>query len=609
VLACGGPAAEKRERQSSFAAELLPATLQPTPTGTEVKKARVRVYADDEHRAQTLSWERKFSVMLRRANKVLGPTAGLELEITETKSWPRKSSASDIDAMLVELEDLDPGGDVHFVIGVATALPEVTTAMHQLGVARPLGKHIVIRGLNDTKEVELLGSVLNELSKDSREKLWSQRKKHKETAVFLHELGHVLGALHTKERGRLLYPTYDSKIVAFTPANARLIRIAAGFRVSAGPTGDRTGELQALRAYLAATKYPAWDEKEVQLLNALIEQRIASGGATTTELGALSTAVRPADRVEYRDAVGLADNGRILEAWEKAEPLFEYYPDEPAIQVLRCRLASARRMSGAEVAELCEKAAELAPANVTPSVKVALAAAKADDRPAALAALARARKRLLSAGQRDDVSAEDLEAAWEEMADAYQQLGLVTLAGDAAERSGGAASIAKWARNKAARYAVPPLGSALRKKLSAESDADYMQAVTGILRKIYQKDYAGAAAGAAEARARFGDQAGIDAALCDMAIRQRNYGKAKSLCKRAIARFDGGAWAHYLYGLLLKRDKNTRGAVRHLARAVELGLDHKHPYQVLAELYRAAGNKAGLEKLSETHAAQFGQPL
>lgn len=601
LACCGNP---KTQRQARFANDLLPAKLLPTPTGTEVKKAKVRVYADDEHRAQTVNWERKFSVMLRRANEVLGPTAGLELEIVETKAWPRTSASSDLEAMLAELEDLDPGGDVHFVVGVATALPEVTASMHQLGVARLLGKHLVVRGLNDTKEIEVLGAVLDNLSTENREKLWSIRRKHKETALFLHELGHLLGAIHTNEPGRLLHPTYDAKIVDFARANAKLMRIAAGFRTSAGPTGDRRAELEALRAYLAATTYAGWVKEDHLLLDAMIQERLASGGATKTELGALSDAVRPADRKSYRDAMKLADRGRILEAWEKAEPLFEFYPDEPAIQVLRCRLASARKMAPAQVAALCEKAAALAPADVAPTIKVAMSAARANDRSTAFEALAKARERLLSIEQTDDV-----KAAWEEMADAYRHLGLIMLAADAAGRSGGAAEIAKWARSKAARYAVPPLGSPLRAKLPAGADADYITAVTEVLRKVYARDYPGAAQAAKAAKARFGDQPGVDAALCDMAVRQRRYGQAKSLCKRAIRRFDGAGWAHYLYGLLMKRDKKSAAAIKHLARAVELGLDHKHPYQVLAQLYEKAGKTAELEALRQLHAKRFGAPL
>ena len=602
--ACGGPSSAKQAQQASFAAELLPATLQPTPTGTEVKTARIRVFADDEHRAQTINWERKFSVMVRRANKILGPTAGLQLEIVESRSWPRKSPSGDLEAMLAELEDLDPGGDVHFVVGVATALPQVTTSIHQLGIARPLGKHLIVRGLNDTKEVEVLGAALTELSKESRERLWSIRRKHKETVVFLHEIGHVLGGVHTREQGRLLSPMYDAKIVGFTPANARMMRIAAGFRTLAGPTGDRRPELDALRAYLEATKYPGWVDQERQLVAALIADLIASGGVTKTELGALSEAVRPADRKRYREAVGLADRGQIIEAWTEAEPLFEFYPNEAAIQVLRCRLASARKMDAVEVTELCEKAAELSPADVSPSIKIALNAAKANKPEAALEALSRARDRLLSIEQSDDV-----KAAWEEMADAYRQLGLIALAADAARRSGGADSIAKWAKNKSARYAVPPLESPLRARLPASADAEYVAAVTELLRKIYARDYAGAAAAAQKTKGRFGDQPGVDAALCDMAIRQRRYGQATSLCRRAIRRFDGAAWAHYLYGLLMKRDNKKTAAIKHLARSVELGLDHKHPYQVLAELYKATGKTAELEALQRQHLQQFNSPL
>lgn len=597
---CGGSSHSRPPKPPpDFPSELLPAELTPTPTGEKVSTVKVRVYADDDYRAQTINWERKLSVLLRRVNKVLGPTAGLELELERTSSWSRKSSSSDMDAMLAELEELDSGSGVALVVGLTSALPQVTSSIHQLGIARPLGKHMVIRGLNDTKEVAVLGAALRRLSDESRDKLWSIRKKHKETVIFLHELGHVLGAMHVKLDGTMLYPTYDVKIARFSPETAKLMRIAASFRAS--EKRDRRAELEALRAYLAATKWPGWVPEEKSALEQLIAQKLAGPAeAPATEAAALSDQVRPADRKTYRAALDLADSGKYLEAWAKAEALFEFYPDEPALAVLACRLASAQKRS--DVADRCSRAAELAPENVTPTIEVALAAAAGGDNQRAVAKLDEARGRLLGL---------QLEAAsaWGELAAAYRKLQLPALAADAAGRSGGSADdVATWASRLMARYGVPPLGSRDH-RLPPELDVEYIDAVKGVLKQVYAHKFAAAEKLAEAARRRFGPTSGVEAALCDLEIRRRRYPQARAHCRRALTRLESDSWAHYLLGLLEQRDKHRGRAIEHLARAIALDPELRHAYQVLAGLYRQAGKTSELGELESSYRATFGSNL
>jgi tetratricopeptide (TPR) repeat protein len=604
ATACG-PAPGKRGTQVGFARELLPAELAPTPTGEVIGRARVTVYADDDYRARTLNWERKFSVMLRRANKVLGPTAGIELEIAEAHSWARKAASSDMEAMLAELEDLDPGADVHFVVGLTAALPEVTSTIHQLGIARPLAKHVVIRGLNDTKEIAVLGAALSQLSNESRQRLWSIRKKHKETVVFLHELGHALGALHVSEPRGLLTPGYDTGIARFTPANARLMRIVAGFRLAGAR--DRGRELEAIRAYLAAARYPGWVAEDKERLGQLLDQQ-QSGAGSPVEIAPLSDQVRPSDRKTYRAAVELADSGRAIDAWEAAEPLFEFYPDEPGLAVLACRLADARGLPPAEVDTRCRRAAELAPADLTPTLKIALAAVASGKAAEAAAALGDARDRLLGiGGDRPEALAE----AWAQLAAAYRELELVGLALDAADRSGGEAeAVAGWARARMSRYGLPPLGSKRRgARLPPTADADYINAVKAVLKLVYARKLGEAEKLAAATRRRFGETAGIETALCDLEIRRRRYPVARTHCKRALRLFEGGAWTHYLSGLLEQRDGRRARAIEHLTRAIELDSTLRHAYKVLEELYRDAGMTAELEALRARYRASFGSSL
>ena len=107
VSGCFFSKKKKKSGTQVYADDLTPAALLPTPTPGEVTTFKVRVYADDKHRAQILHWDRKVSVMLRRATAVMGPTAGIEFELVDTKQWARQ--ATEMSAMLTELEDLDPG--------------------------------------------------------------------------------------------------------------------------------------------------------------------------------------------------------------------------------------------------------------------------------------------------------------------------------------------------------------------------------------------------------------------------------------------------------------------------------------------------------------------
>src|ERR1041384_4652853 len=82
-----GSGKSSNEVQRENLAKLFPAQL--TATGAwkgEVRVAKIRVWADDEYRAQNVRWQHGFDDLLDYANQVLAPMLGVRLE-PEYRQW------------------------------------------------------------------------------------------------------------------------------------------------------------------------------------------------------------------------------------------------------------------------------------------------------------------------------------------------------------------------------------------------------------------------------------------------------------------------------------------------------------------------------------------
>src|SRR5690606_27861478 len=60
----------------------------------QLRTMKVRVWADDDHRAQNVRWQQTFGETLRHANDILAAQFGLRLE-AEYKSWSYRSTPGD----------------------------------------------------------------------------------------------------------------------------------------------------------------------------------------------------------------------------------------------------------------------------------------------------------------------------------------------------------------------------------------------------------------------------------------------------------------------------------------------------------------------------------
>lgn len=97
-----------------------------------IRTAKIRVWADDDYRAQNIHWEQAFAKQLDAVNEVLGPSVGLHLD-AEYRSWSRHAPgvtlSDDVDALAKQ----DPGTDVLSVVGLTSSLSLVTATFEQLG--------------------------------------------------------------------------------------------------------------------------------------------------------------------------------------------------------------------------------------------------------------------------------------------------------------------------------------------------------------------------------------------------------------------------------------------------------------------------------------------
>jgi hypothetical protein len=84
------------------------------------------------------------------------------------------------------------------VVGFVSSLRVFTAAQEDLGRACMFCRHFVLRGMFSAAESDAIDRALPLLSCAERENLARERRIHKETALFLHEWAHTLGAFHDR---------------------------------------------------------------------------------------------------------------------------------------------------------------------------------------------------------------------------------------------------------------------------------------------------------------------------------------------------------------------------------------------------------------------------
>jgi hypothetical protein len=344
---------QQKSAQKNVAQQQTPRTLQGTPATAGdasapshegAKVLRLRVHATPSYAAEVVDWPRQFARLLEDVNRVIEPTLDARFELTAASTWSTTLSSDDLDPLLTELRTIDRGDDVDGVVGLVGSLPVFARSFHQLGYGQVMGKHFTLRAMNDAREREAIEVELSRLAADEREALYQIRKRHKATAVFLHEVGHNFGLIHEADASSIMNTRYDKSMTAFSPASANIMRLTLEHRRE-GARGDERAFAQRLIEEFELTRanwVPAERDAMIASLKMMLAQPSFGSSDGSPDAGVADQAwkeVSSADRAVFAEAADNLRKGRPQEAWTQAEPLFARYPDVYAVQDLHCKLA------------------------------------------------------------------------------------------------------------------------------------------------------------------------------------------------------------------------------------------------------------------------------
>lgn len=202
------------------AAQLTPMRIKASGAWNgAVATKKIRVWADDEHRAQHLRWQQEFQAILDDANDILAPQFGVRFS-AELVSWSyRAPMGASLEATLKEIAQHDQGNDAFAVIALTSSLPMVTTTFDQIGIAYTPGRYLVLRGYSDVEERAAMEAYFEDLTKSERDLMFESRKHHKRLSLLLHELGHALGGQHAGDPSSIMTPSYSIQATQFDDAS------------------------------------------------------------------------------------------------------------------------------------------------------------------------------------------------------------------------------------------------------------------------------------------------------------------------------------------------------------------------------------------------------
>lgn len=588
---------DPRTTDREAARELAPVTLgdmAPRRATGEGRVLRVRVYADDDYRAATLRWQKKVERQLDRVNRVVEPAFNVRFELESARKWPRSHAGVGLSPLLDELEALDPGADVDWVVGYVTAFRGVTTSIHQLALAQMVSKHFVMRGMDDQEEGRAFAAAFGRMPESERETLYEERKAHKELVLFLHEWAHTLGAMHAEGEALVMNPAYDPKQSGFSEFEARCMSVALNARLA-----DRAKaypESAELLALLRDAPPGEGRDADRAQLRAMLEAR--AGGSTARRSGRRELPISEEEVAAYNAAVAALDADRLDEAWAKAAPVFAKHAREPRVTGLACSML-AGQAKAAEAAALCEAAMKLAPRDVDLPLAAATAHVRADQPVAAVHLLELAFAMLTSGSGPPD------QAALARLARVAMGAGSLTTAQDAAAKAGAedAPKLTAEIETLRRRWVLP----AGQSGVAPEHEAEYVQAYRALAQGGRQTPEWRARF--AKLQERFPESPGTKLLACERELDARHVPAATKLCEATVARAPEAVRAHYVLAVIARNSGRNHDAEKAFRKALLLDPEDPMLWRELAAFYKATRASQKLEQLAQEHQALLSKPL
>jgi hypothetical protein len=339
---------------------------------------RVRFYVAGDYRRQHPDWQRQLEDLVERANAVLGPGFGARLEVSELHAWEPSCQVAALRGCLDELAQVEPADEREWLVGVLPAESRFTASFDELGMARHPGQHIVLRDVSDLAERAAIDRAFPAHTRAQRDDIYAHRKRHKRLAVFLHEWGHALGAMHTVAGEGLLHPSYDDRMTDYDAANAGIMHAALDDAFSDEPgheallgelqkpaaDGFAAGEREALIERLEAEAKSEAEPPPVQaeLSEPSEGEQAAQMFVVKGDEATLLAGFSDGERAAYREAVRLLVAEEPEQSLSVLAPLVKSHPESYAVQHLACGLNMALGAQR-DMQVTCARAQELAVAH------------------------------------------------------------------------------------------------------------------------------------------------------------------------------------------------------------------------------------------------------
>lgn len=589
-------------RQADAAREFAPVEvrLAARESGAGEQVVKLRIWAARDYRNQTLHWQERVRRMVARANAAFQAWPRVRFEIAELRSWDIDSDGVRFETLLAQLESMDKGEDVDLTVGLAAADPTTAPSIHQLGMARLAGRHMILRNQNDLKENEAIQSAMDLLLPSTRDQLFIERKAHKELVVFLHEWAHTAGALHVDDPADLMNERYDHHQAKLEGWNVAIVDLYLKKR--GGPKGEWREELRRLAERAPASAWLAGDQRDLIATLGPPKGKPAENSLSSENVAA------------FNQAVALHGAGQFTKALIALRPLQVERPDDPRVQALWCELVL-RASSGhperlTAIDAACRRAAKLAPADPWPQLLLAQAHIVALDDAGAVTPLSRAHQIL-------DYDKTATPGAWGLLGQLYLRAWSPALACQAAGHADEkvAAEILRDAAVLRHRFALPGAAEAEAQGVDAHEERAFLKRQNEIRDRIREGRMGDAEQLVKGFEESFPHSPAAPAQRALLLYSSGRFDQASKLYAEALLRDGDYATAHLFAGLIAAREghgrekANHRGAVLHLQRAIELDPETPDAWSALAELFRREKNRAALEKLAADHLARFHTPL
>ncbi len=271
-----------------------------------------------------MRWQAKARAQIAHINAVVTPVFNVQFEIESLRDWDRSHVGVQLGPILGELEALDPARDVDLVIGFATPLRGVVArSIHQLGASQLLARHFVMRGMDDEEEIRALEQEFKLISVEERQRLYGERKAHKEVVVFLHEWGHALGLLHHEDKTIIMNPAYDNQQRGFSEFEKRVLALVVSRRL-ARPSEPYPETSDLLPLLATAPSDEGSDKDRAELLAFARERAQGGGGAGRGSASGSASDLAAADVAAFNRAVAAANAGKKEEGWGALGPVFAH---------------------------------------------------------------------------------------------------------------------------------------------------------------------------------------------------------------------------------------------------------------------------------------------